>query len=385
MLNEKKFKELFQRKGEHLVSIFIPTYRANHAQEDRLRLKNALKEASNQLEERGMNKQEAHSCLEEAFQLVENERFFSNLSDGLCLVIDQGYFHYEILPVNFNPYVYTGEQFYLRPALPILTGQSRFFLLALSQNEVRFFEGHQHSITPVKIDDLVPANMKELFEMSDVKEHLQHHSGQGSRQGRQGGREAMYHGQGSGKDDQAEDLKKYFKEIDNGLMEMLHDEKPPMVVAAVDYLLPIYKEVNTYPYLLDEHISGNPEAEGPAELHEKAWPIVSRHYKKQQEADKTSFQQAMAQNKASADVHEIVPAAINGRVEVLYVNKDYHTYGRFDEKKNAITIHEKRRTDSTELLGIAAIQTYLQGGVVQLLERTEMPLPTANLNAVFRY
>ena len=75
----------------------------------------------------GANKQEAHSCLEEAFQLVENERFFSNLSDTTMPFYRSGYFHYEILPVNFNPYVYTGEQFYLRPTLPVLTGQSRFF------------------------------------------------------------------------------------------------------------------------------------------------------------------------------------------------------------------------------------------------------------------
>ncbi|MCO6492302.1 MAG: hypothetical protein J5I98_28045 [Phaeodactylibacter sp.] len=226
MLNEKKFKELFERDGSHLVSIFIPTYRANHAQEDRLRLKNALKEAARQLEERGMNKEGARSYLRSAYELVENERFFSGLSDGLCLFIDENYFHHETLPVNFTPYVYTGRRFYLRPVLPVLTGRSRFFLLALSQNEIRFFEGRQHSITP---------------------------------------------------------------------------------------------------------------------------------------------------------------AAINGRVEVLYVNKEYHTYGHFDEQRNAIVIHEERRPDSRELLGMAAVQTYLQGGRVHLLERSEMPVPTANLNAIYRY
>lgn len=385
MLNEKKFKELFDRSGSHLVSAFIPTYRANHAREDRLRLKNALKEASRQLEEGGMNKKDARAYLEEGYRLVENERFFADLSDGLCLFIDEDYFYYDTLPVNFTPYVYTGRQFYLRPVLPALTGQSRFFLLALSQNEVRFFEGRRHSITPVEIGDLVPGSMKDIFEMSDVKKHLQHHSGQGARQGKQGSREAMYHGQGYGKDDQSDDIKKYFREINDGLMEMLYDEKPPMVAACVDYLLPLYKEVNTYHNLLKENISGNPEGAGPAELHEKAWEIVGRYYEKQQEEEKVTLQEAMAQKKGSANVHEIVPAAINGRVEVLYINKDYHTYGRYDEEKNSITIDEESRPDNQELLGMAAVQAYLQGGSVQILDRTEMPFPTANLNAIFRY
>lgn len=385
MLNEKKFKELFQRRGSGLVSIFIPTYRANHAQEDRLRLKNALKDAARQLEERGMNKGDARSYLEEGYRLVENERFFANLSDGLCLFFDEGYFYYEALPVNFTPYTFVGERFYLAPVLPVLTGQSRFFLLTLSQNEVRFFEGHQHSITPVKADDLVPANMRAVFEMSDVKNHLQHHSGQGARRGKQPSQEPMFHGQGYGKDDQADDLKKYFKEINDGLMEMLYDEKPPMVIACVDYLLPIYKEVNTYHNLLDENVSGNPEGAGPVELHEKAWEIVSRYYQELREEGRLSFEEAMGLKKASADIYEIVPAAINGRVEILYVDKDYHIYGQFNEEENSITVHEERRPEGRELLGTAAVQTWLQGGSVQILERTELPVPTASLNAVFRY
>ncbi|MCB0585396.1 MAG: hypothetical protein KDD06_08745 [Phaeodactylibacter sp.] len=385
MFNEKRFKDLFERRGNHLVSVFIPTYRANHSQEDRLRLKNALLEASRQLEEHGFQKQEARAYLEKAFELLENQRFFTELSDGLCLFVGEDFFSWEVLPVNFNPYVFVGNRFYLRPVLPVLTGQSRFFLLALSQNEVRFFEGHQHSITPVRIDDLVPGSMEEMFEMSDVKEHLQHHSGQGARRGKQGSREAVYHGQASGKDDHKDDIKKYFKEIDRGLMEMLYDETPPMVIAAVDYLVPLYREVNRYPHLLDENVSGNPEGEGPVALHERAWAIIGRYYREKQEEKKTSFREAMAQDKASAGLTEIIPAAINGRVEALYVNKDYHTYGLFDEEKNSITIHEKRRPNSQELLGMAAVMAYLQGGAVQILEREDMPVPASNINAVFRY
>ena len=157
MFNEKRFKDLFERRGNHLVSVFIPTYRANHSQEDRLRLKNALLEASRQLEEHGFQKQEARAYLEKAFELLENQRFFTELSDGLCLFVGEDFFSWEVLPVNFNPYVFVGNRFYLRPVLPVLTGQSRFFLLALSQNEVRFFEGHQHSITPVRIQAAMPA------------------------------------------------------------------------------------------------------------------------------------------------------------------------------------------------------------------------------------
>lgn len=38
---------------------------------------------------------------------------------------------------------------------------------------------------------------------------------------------------------------------------------PPLVLAGVEYLLPIYRRANTYPYLLDGGVTGNPEGRRP--------------------------------------------------------------------------------------------------------------------------
>jgi hypothetical protein len=380
MIDDKIFSDLVDKTADHLISIYIPTYRANHNQEDQLRYKNALKEAHQQLEKRGMTEEDAKHYLRDAYELLEQPRFWSQLSDGFAAYIGPDFFHYETLPVTFDEFVYVGERFHLSPVLPVLNGNHRFFLLALSQNEVRFFEGNQYSITPVIIKDLVPESMASIFEMSDVKEHLQHHSA-----GQDGSGNAIYHGQGQGEDDRSEDIKKYLKEINDGLMKMLHDEKPPMIVACVDSLLPLYKEVNDYKYLVDDNVSGNPEQDDPVLLHEKAWEKMKHIFNEEMEEDKKRFQAAMANDRAAASLPDIVSAANYKKVETLFLRKGAHLFGHFDSKNNKTTIHESYELNDRDLLDLAAVQTHLNGGKVYLLSHDELPVPTAEANAIYRF
>lgn len=380
MIDDKTFRALSEKNADHLVSIYIPTYRSSHNQEDQLRFKNAIKEAKSHLEERGMTQKEATSYLRPAQELLDQPRFWSHLSDGLAAFIGPDFFQYEELPINFDEFVIVGQNFHLSPMLPVLNGDQRFFLLALSQNDIRFFELNAHSITPVKISDLVPEDMQSIFDMSDVKSHLQHHSA-----GKDGAGNAIYHGQGQGEDDQRDDIKKYFKEINDGLMKMLYDEKAPMVVACVDYLLPLYKEVNDYNYLMDDNVSGNPEEDDPVLLHEKAWEIVKHHFNENIEQDKKRFQAAMANDQAAASVPDIVSAANYKKVETLFLRKGAHLFGQFDKKNNEATLHESYKKNDRDLLDLAAVQTHLNGGKVYLLDREDLPVPTAEANAIYRF
>jgi len=380
MIDEKQFKELCEHKGTPLVSIYVPTYRSSHNQEDQLRFKNALKKTHQQLQSHGMKDKEADAYLRPARKLLDQPKFWSYLSDGLAVFIGTDFFHHEILPITFDEFVYVGERFHLSPMLPMLNGKNRFFLLALSQNQIRFFEGDRYSITPIDIDDLVPQSMEDIFDLSDVREHLQHHS-----VGAEGGQNAVYHGQGQGEDDRRDDIRKYFKDVNDGLMKILQDEKLPMVIACVDYLLPLYKEVNDYPYLMDKNVSGNPDQDDPVLLHEKAWEVVKDKFNVTFEADKERFGAEMAAEEASASIPDIISAAYYQKVETLFLRKGEHQFGQFDPDKNATTLHETYEVNDRDLLDLAAVHTHLNGGRVYLLEREEMPVPTANANAIYRF
>ena len=204
--------------------------------------------------------------------------------------------------------------------MPLVDSNDRFFLLVLSKGEVRFFEGHRYSITPVKINDLVPANFEEAMSVEDPEKSLQFYNS-GPNRGNDS-QDSIHHGHGIHKDQRVWQLETYCRMVDSGLMEMLHDEKAPMIIGGVEDIVAIYQDVSNYKYIVDENVSGNLEEDDPVLLHEKAWSKMKLHFKEGLEQQKEKFDAAMARNEASSTILDIVPAAINGRIDTLFLSKD---------------------------------------------------------------
>jgi len=386
MFSLKDFDQLsaIQHSDTPCVSIFIPTNRSGNFEEDRIRFKNALSDAVDQLTDesilgdKAVEKPKATKYLSSAYELLENEEFWKHLSDGLAVFAKEGHFSYFTVPVDFPKFVQVHDHFYLRHLLPLLDKDNRFFVLALSMNEVRFFEGRENSITPVIIADLVPMGKEDMMVENEHEPQINTHGGQGG--------VSVYHGQGGGKDDKKAELVKYFRTVDDGLMEMLHDEDAPLIIYAVDYEIPIYREISKYSNIYDEHISGNPDNEDPVLIHEKAWSVISGHFEDTLKEKLGHFNQSLAEDKASFSVNHIVPAAINGKVELLYADKDTEAlWGVFNEQKNSVTIHQERQPDSVCLLNKAAIGTVQNGGDVYNVPREGFPRIASLLNAIYRY
>lgn len=72
----------------------------------------------------------------------------------------------------------------------------------------------------------------------------------------------------------------YFREIDRRLQKILVGETAPLVLAGVDYNLPLFRNATGYGHVLDEGIFGNPEGRPAEELHAAAWEIIKPHFMK---------------------------------------------------------------------------------------------------------
>jgi hypothetical protein len=158
----------------------------------------------------------------------------------------------------------------------------------------------------------------------------------------------------------------------------------PLVLAGVDYLHPIYKEVNTYPHLMEGGVGGNPERLSAKELHAQAWTVVRPYFQKAQDEAVDQYKQFISSGRASNRVRKIILAASHGRIELLFVVPDFQQWGTFDPSTDEIHLHKKEKTGDEDLLEFTAIQTLLNGGNVYVVEPGTMP-DTGSLAAVFRY
>jgi hypothetical protein len=269
------------------------------------------------------------------------------------------------------------DRFHIKPLLPLLSGDGRYFVLALSQNKVRLLQSTHYSVSELDLGD-VPENLAETLRDDDSWKDLHMHSGLSRGEGNLS---AITHGD---EVDRKENIRRYFRRIDKGLHELLRNERVPLVLAGVDYLHPIYKEVNSYPHLMDEGIAGNPERLSTGELHEQAWAIVRPYFQKAQQEAVGRYKEFVSSDRASNRIRKIIPAACHGRIELLFVIPDLQQWGTFDPGTDEIHLHKKEKTGDEDLLESAAIQTLLNGGIVYMVEPGKMP-DDGSLAAVFRY
>jgi hypothetical protein len=385
LLTRNDLQKLAETPKELCVSIYMPTYRAGReTEQNAIRFKNLLEKARTELSASGLDPLALQELLKPAEDLLPNGPFWQHQSHGLATFIASDTFHHYRLPLDFEELVMVGNRFHLKPLFPFFDANERFYILALSQSEVRLFQGTAHTVGEIDLAD-APEGLANALRFDDPERQLQYHTSTRT-PGGMGDRPATYHGQGVSEDNQKTDLLRYFRKVDQGVHPLLRGERAPLVLAGVEYLLPIYREANTYPHLADQGILGNPETLSDAELYRQAIEIVRPLFHAEQRKARDRYQALVGagDERASSAPASIVSAAHYGRVDTLFVALGCHLWGTFDANSMTLEVHQAQQADDVDLLDLAAEQTILQGGTVYASQPPKTPGNTCAA-ALFRY
>jgi Bacterial archaeo-eukaryotic release factor family 3 len=363
LLTKEELQYLFQKRGRFCVSIFLPTHRVGREiEEDRIQLKNLLRDVEGRLTAAGLRRTEVKELLAPAQQLVRRAQFWRYQSEGLALFLAPGYFRYFRLPRKLQAFVTVGDRFDITPLLPLWTSEGPFHLLALSRNRVRLFGGTRYAIAELDVGG-IPRSLHEALEHGVNESQRQQHT---ERPGL------------------PEDELLYFRQIDKALHDSLKDQRVPLVLAGVEDTLGLYRQVNTYAGLLDEGVAGNPDKLTGDELHAKARKIVQAYYDQARNRAILQYKECADATKTSKELQEILPAAYQGRVYFLFVATQVQKWGNFDPEQSVLCVHESREIGDQDLLNLAVVQTILHGGSVYALDSSDMP-DGSSIAALFRY
>lgn len=374
------------------ISLFSNTYRYGaDIQQNRMKLLNQVREVKRYLHAREPSTREPEaasltiaSLLQPIYALLETRDFWLRADQSMAILCAPGSFHVYGLPFRVKEQIVIGSHFYLKPLLPLLNDGS-YFVLAMSQNEIRFFEGTRYSIHEVDLPPSVPKNLAEVLKYDQPDNQANHYSSssEGSL-GMDSRRSAIFYGQGVGTDDTKKDLLRYCQQIDRGLHELLHERQAPLALAGVEYLMSLYREANKYPHLVEHGIAGNPDQLSAETLRERAWDVVETYVLAEQQEAQARYRELAQTDQASSNVSEVVPVAYEGRIAALFVALDHEQWGTFDPATYSIEIHEDPVANDEGLLDLAARQTLLHGGSVFAVEQACIPDQTL-VAAILRY
>jgi hypothetical protein len=388
-LSVAEIKQLMKAYQPPCISMFLPIHHGPGSAiwQDQQRLRNLLRAARPSA--RRFTDAHLAALWKPIEALLARRETWLEPGDGLAIFRSPQFFSFYPLPYDVREQGMVSNHFYLKPLLPLLTNEKSFYLLALSQNEVRLFKGTHYGITELALPPSVPTSLaavtKEKASAADYE--LEYHSSTARTSSGKGGRRpVIFHGQGGDCEEEKRQLLRYFQKINRGLHEILADETAPLVLASAEFLWPIYRQANTYPHLLPGGVAGNPDRQRVSArmLHSRAWPLVEAWVLKEQDLAFARFVQEQGSELISENASEIIPAACQGRVKDLFVASNQELWGTYDQATMTLNIHEVARASDEDLLDLAARQTLLHGGAVYALTRANMPA-AALLASCYRY
>ena len=269
-----------------------------------------------------------------------------------------------------------GPEFYIRPLLPELTKNKLFYILALSQNNVRMLRCTLTSSEEVPLTAGTTTSFN-AYQDSVKPDHDQvNRASAGPSSGSSKGAVGTTNTERETKD---EYLSHFFKQINTGVNEVLRGKTEPIVLAGVDYELSLYKRVNSYPHLSEESVHGAPNSLKSGEMHARAIEALAKDYEKKLDKVLAEYDHKVGGG-ASNRLKDVVTATHDGRVLTLVVSDSLTSIGTFDEATNQ-AIGGKGDQD---LVNDAAVQTILHAGNVLVAPNSKMPHGSP-LAAVFRY
>lgn len=365
------------------ISFYLPTGAdASDPDQGRIRLKNMMRSAQDRLKEMGIRQSnEITESMEQAMHLADDKAFWARSGRGLAMFMSPGKLETFPLPQPFTEMLVVSDRFHIKPLLPLTTSEYDCWVLKVSKKLPRLYKTSYLAAREVE-DVKLPKSMVEALHEEDLAGRDQQAS-----EVTVGAQNVASHGHSDAKEGRDKVLR-YCRILNGVVADRIKDSKLPLLLFGVEYECSIFREVNTYPHLLDDvYITGNGENMTVDEIHDRVVkalePLVQRSH--QEAFDR--FQNAKAHDLGSNRLSEVVIAAANGRIDTLMVGKDVQCWGSFEKEANKVHWHKEKDLGDMDLLDFAAMQTRSTGGRVLVLDAGEIPDAHADcpVAAIMRY
>jgi hypothetical protein len=363
---QAELNALVSARGEALISLYVTTTpETQHIDAARTRLKQLTGDAIAQLEEAGAAKRTIWPIQEQLHDLMDDDGFWRVQANTMAVFVTPDRLRTYRLPNHLTETAQVSDRFHLKPLLRAVSMPQHAFVLALAEDEVRVIEllGDQPA-QEIRVPGL-PKDASSVAGTANVNSR--------SYSGRQGGGEGQKH-----------HLRQYCRQIDAALRGLLSGRSEPLILAATEPLLSIYRSVNSYAHLASAAVTTSPVRIAAHDLGADARKIVD-----QLNADMVAefgglYAERENEGRASAQVARVARAATFGAVDTLLVDMDSVMPGLIDEETGEVSFDDKDSAVSYGVIDEIAGRVLAHGGRVLAVRRGDLP-QDADLAAILRY
>ncbi len=380
-LSIEELKQFAKETGP-CVSIFAPSHVPGGPSKGLTsRLKYSVHEAERKLSERGYSLDAAAVVIEPLMnQIARIEDEADIKGEGIALFGCPGEARMFWLPRPHDEAVAVADNYFIRPLIPLLNRDKEFYILAAAQKHARLLKCTEFTSEEIPLPKETPTTLRDDTQTRKPDHVLDNRVSAGPSEGT--GTGVMF-GTTTDKEDRDEYLMHWFKDLSRGVTDAIGDSNAPLILCCVEYEQPIYRDVNSYPHLLEEGVIGAPDSFKGGELHRRALEVLERHdAHKVDEAMKRLDKQGG--EVATMGAKDIVKACYEGRVMTLVVAETAQVTGNFNEATFKAEGSQELRPWDEDLVNAAALQTIVHGGQVFVVPQSRIP-ESRPMAAIMRY
>ncbi len=368
-LTRSELADLAQVKDGVVVSILVPPTPRDEA---RIVVRNLVNDAVVRLEALGMRSVEARDRAAQIERAVEDHEVWAPPEVCLAVYASPGSTVRTVGPSGGSPHVVVGHRAQVKHLLDA-TPHPDYAVLALSLKSANLYRSAAGGLTEVESDEL-PVTMADVLRFDDPEHQLQYRITNTT----EGRTAAAFHGHG-GEKNHEEELLRYFRAVDAALCGVLTDQ--PLVLAGTDEVVGAFRRVTSYGSMLDKVIGGSGERHSMAELRAAAQAIVAESMVAHRDKLRAHIEERLTTADVAFDLRQVVLAACEGRVAAVFVAGGGIVINGYHEPRHRSV---ELATDGEDLINLAAVETWRQGGDVFVVSPTDMPADEPAV-ALFRY
>jgi hypothetical protein len=336
-------KELFNKIRSYntypCVTIILPTHRTSpDNKQDSIRLKNLITETHTRLSEE-FSKRDLTGLEKNLERISEIDHNFNK--EGLVIFINDEIFEYERLLFTPEERVIIDETFATRDIIRAMHKAENYYVLMLSRQKVRLFEGYLTQVHEINNADF-PISNDTLYETSAEMRSVSHRE-----------------------DDLIEE---FFNRADKSFKEVYADNPASVILMGVDRNITHYTTICDTPSMI---IGGIPTGGDDAAAHEVAqlaWPVAREFFAQRSVEAIETLERSISENKFESDIQLIYKAITEGRGDTLYTESTFFQPAIVDNGKISLVDDSKLPGVTDDIVDELAELTLQFGGKVVFCE-----------------
>lgn len=293
--------------------------------------------------------------LDECDGLLDDADFWRQRNDGIAIFVSR--LGTDVLCTGTGlPDRWTySSSFYLKPLLAAASQANAYWLLTLSQKQVRLHRGSSLGFREVACEGLA----------LDLRDAL-------DRRGL-GPDSAPVVAAESRKPVEKQHLQLFLEVVEEAVSARTAGSGLPLLVAGVAEYEPLYRAVNSYRHISDAYMQGNVDDLDGDELHRRASELLKRDFKESSVRQLRRYKEVSETGAALDRLDLILTAASRGQVKSLFVPGDEDLWGTYDPVEGRIDRAGSCDMSNTDLYELAARQTLATGGEVFFMDAVALP------------